>query len=45
MVFPNSQKGAISQESKDFIRECLEFNAEQRLNIRGVTEHRLFRPR
>lgn len=45
VVFPNTQKGAISQESKDFIKECLEFHSDQRLNIRGVTEHKLFRPR
>ena len=43
--FPNAQKNAISQESKEFIKECLEFKAESRLTTRGVTEHRLFRPK
>lgn len=46
VVFPsNPQKTAISSESKEFIKECLEFKADKRLNIRGVTEHRLFKPK
>jgi tousled-like kinase len=40
--FPNTQKGFISQESKDFIRDCLSFNVEQRMDIRAAFNHRLF---
>jgi hypothetical protein len=40
--FPNTQKGLISNESKDFIRDCLCFGVEQRMDIKAATNHRLF---
>lgn len=40
--FPNTQKGIISNESKEFIRDCLCFNVEQRMDIKVASNHRVF---
>ena len=40
--FPNTQKGIISDESKAFIKECLEFKSDVRLDIHGVANHKIF---
>ena len=40
--FPNTQKGIISDESKAFIKECLELKSDVRLDIHGVANHKIF---
>lgn len=40
--FPNTQKGIISNESKEFIRDCLCFNVDQRMDIKVASNHRVF---
>jgi serine/threonine protein kinase len=40
--FPNTQKGLISNESKDFIRDCLAYHVEQRIDIRAALSHKMF---
>lgn len=40
--FPNTQKGAVSNESKDFIRDCLTYNVDQRIDIKTAYNHKMF---
>lgn len=40
--FPTTQKGLISNESRDFIKDCLTFSVEQRIDIKQVVNHKLF---
>jgi tousled-like kinase len=40
--FPQTQKGLVSNESKDFIKDCLRFAAEERMDIKATATHRLF---
>jgi tousled-like kinase len=40
--FPQTQKGLVSNESKDFIKDCLRFSAEERMDIKATASHRLF---
>lgn len=40
--FPLTQKGLISNESKEFIKDCLSFSVDQRIDIKVAANHRLF---
>lgn len=40
--FPNNQKNNISNESRQFIKDCLKPNVEERIDIWAAANHKLF---
>lgn len=40
--FPCNQKNNVSNESKDFIKDCLKANVDERIDIWTAANHKLF---
>ena len=40
--FPANQKNSVSNESKQFIKECLKASVEERMDIWQAANHKLF---
>ena len=40
--FPVSQKNTVSNESKQFIKDCLKPNVEERIDIWAAANHKFF---